>query len=86
MGQILDWSLLNFKCIILGMLYVQLPRAVNTQALSGAGFLKMINKASDAVNKMTIKMNESDTVRAEVFSFYIPFHMWPPNVNLHKDE
>ncbi|XP_042275686.1 sorting nexin-1-like isoform X1 [Thunnus maccoyii] len=39
----------------------ELPRAVNTQALSGAGFLKMINKASDAVNKMTIKMNESDT-------------------------
>nr|XP_020461529.1 sorting nexin-1 [Monopterus albus] len=38
-----------------------LPRAVNTQALSGAGFLKMINKASDAVNKMTIKINESDT-------------------------
>ncbi|XP_055363471.1 sorting nexin-1-like isoform X1 [Betta splendens] len=38
-----------------------LPRAVNTQTLSGAGFLKMINKASDAVNKMTIKMNESDT-------------------------
>ncbi|KAM9410162.1 sorting nexin-1-like [Pholidichthys leucotaenia] len=38
-----------------------LPRAVNTQALSGAGFLKMINRASDAVNKMTIKMNESDT-------------------------
>lgn len=41
----------------------QLPRAVNTQTLSGAGFLKMINRASDAVNKMTIKMNESDTVR-----------------------
>ncbi|CAL1605032.1 unnamed protein product [Knipowitschia caucasica] len=39
----------------------ELPRAVNTQALSGAGFLKMINKASDAVNKMTIKMNEADT-------------------------
>ncbi|XP_034015857.1 sorting nexin-1-like [Thalassophryne amazonica] len=39
----------------------ELPRAVNTQALSGAGFLKMINRASDAVNKMTIKMNESDT-------------------------
>ncbi|KAM8877499.1 sorting nexin-1-like isoform 1-T1 [Synchiropus picturatus] len=39
----------------------ELPRAVNTQALSGAGFLKMITKASDAVNKMTIKMNESDT-------------------------
>uniref|UniRef100_A0A1A8E4M8 Sorting nexin-2 n=1 Tax=Nothobranchius kadleci TaxID=1051664 RepID=A0A1A8E4M8_NOTKA len=38
-----------------------LPRAVNTQMLSGAGFLKMITKASDAVSKMTIKMNESDT-------------------------
>ncbi|KAK3509987.1 hypothetical protein QTP70_024327 [Hemibagrus guttatus] len=38
----------------------ELPRAVNTQALSGSGFLKMINKASDAVNKMTVKMNESD--------------------------
>ncbi|KAM3870135.1 sorting nexin-1-like [Diretmus argenteus] len=37
-----------------------LPRAVNTQTLSGAGFLKMINKATDAVSKMTIKMNESD--------------------------
>lgn len=38
----------------------ELPRAVGTQALSGAGFLKMINKATDAVTKMTIKMNESD--------------------------
>ncbi|XP_054475418.1 sorting nexin-1a [Anoplopoma fimbria] len=38
----------------------ELPRAVGTQALSGAGFLKMINKATDAVSKMTIKMNESD--------------------------
>ncbi|XP_043981398.1 sorting nexin-1a [Gambusia affinis] len=38
----------------------ELPRAVSTQALSGAGFLKMLNKASDAVSKMTIKMNESD--------------------------
>ncbi|XP_030621798.1 sorting nexin-1 [Chanos chanos] len=38
----------------------ELPRAVNTQALSGSGFLKMINKASDAVNKMSIKMNEAD--------------------------
>ncbi|XP_053497851.1 sorting nexin-1a [Ictalurus furcatus] len=38
----------------------ELPRAVSTQTLSGAGFLKMINKATDAVSKMTIKMNESD--------------------------
>ncbi|XP_045081213.1 sorting nexin-1 [Coregonus clupeaformis] len=39
----------------------ELPRAVGTHALSGAGFLKMINRASDAVNKMTIKINDSDT-------------------------
>ncbi|KAM6979455.1 sorting nexin-1-like [Aplochiton taeniatus] len=39
----------------------ELPRAVSTQALSGAGFLKMINKASDAVNKMSVKINESET-------------------------
>lgn len=39
---------------------------MNTQALSGAGFLKMINKATDAVSKMTIKMNESDVVSLAV--------------------
>ncbi|KAK2507062.1 hypothetical protein MC885_009719 [Smutsia gigantea] len=38
----------------------ELPRAVGTQTLSGAGLLKMFNKATDAVSKMTIKMNESD--------------------------
>nr|XP_057925803.1 sorting nexin-2 isoform X1 [Doryrhamphus excisus] len=38
----------------------ELPRAVSTQALSGAGLLRMVNKAAEAVNKMTIKMNESD--------------------------
>ena len=30
--------------------------------MSGAGLLKMFNKATDAVSKMTIKMNESDIV------------------------
>ncbi|KAK0136595.1 Sorting nexin-2 [Merluccius polli] len=38
----------------------ELPRALSTQALSGAGILRMVNKAADAVNKMTIKMTESD--------------------------
>ncbi|XP_026565709.1 sorting nexin-1 [Pseudonaja textilis] len=38
----------------------ELPRAVGTQTLSGAGLLKMFNRATDAVSKMTIKMNESD--------------------------
>ncbi|TKC41755.1 hypothetical protein EI555_009292 [Monodon monoceros] len=38
----------------------ELPRAVGTQTFSGAGLLKMFNRATDAVSKMTIKMNESD--------------------------
>uniref|UniRef100_A0A3B3THA8 Sorting nexin-2 n=1 Tax=Paramormyrops kingsleyae TaxID=1676925 RepID=A0A3B3THA8_9TELE len=38
----------------------ELPRAVSTQALSGAGILRMVNRAADAVNRMTIKMNEAD--------------------------
>ncbi|KAM3828408.1 sorting nexin-1 [Vipera latastei] len=38
----------------------ELPRAFGTQTLSGAGLLKMFNRATDAVSKMTIKMNESD--------------------------
>ncbi|KAJ8417942.1 hypothetical protein AAFF_G00227850 [Aldrovandia affinis] len=38
----------------------ELPRAVSTHTLSGAGILKMISRATEAVTKMTIKMNESD--------------------------
>lgn len=34
--------------------------------MSGAGLLKMFNKATDAVSKMTIKMNESDIVSSPV--------------------
>lgn len=49
------------------MLSLQLPRAIGTQALSGAGILKMFNKATDAVSKMTIKMNESDIVSVKIF-------------------
>ncbi|GCB79184.1 hypothetical protein scyTo_0020179, partial [Scyliorhinus torazame] len=45
----------------------ELPRAVNTQALSGASLLRMVNKAADAVSKMTIKMNESDIWFEEKF-------------------
>ncbi|XP_048337985.1 sorting nexin-1 isoform X2 [Sphaerodactylus townsendi] len=45
----------------------ELPRAVSTQTLSGAGLLKMFNRATDAVSKMTIKMNESDIWFEEKF-------------------
>nr|XP_023662161.1 sorting nexin-1-like [Paramormyrops kingsleyae] len=37
----------------------ELPRAVSTQALSGPGFKKMINRATDAVNKITVKKDKS---------------------------
>lgn len=57
------------RCVCL-----QLPRAVNTQALSGAGLMKMFSKATDAVSKMTIKMNESDVVSSAAVrsGFYSP--------------
>lgn len=65
------WWLLSEVTVISGRanfpISLQLPRAVGTQALSGAGILKMFNKATDAVSKMTIKMNESDIV-----SIWIP--------------
>ncbi|KAF3851541.1 hypothetical protein F7725_013313, partial [Dissostichus mawsoni] len=35
----------------------------SSEALSSAGLLRMVNKAAEAVNKMTIKMNESDALR-----------------------
>ncbi|CAN0320597.1 unnamed protein product [Lampetra planeri] len=38
----------------------ELPRAVSTQALSGAGLMRIVSKAAEAVNKMTIKMSELD--------------------------
>lgn len=48
---------------------------MNTQALSGAGLLKIINRATDAVSKMTIKMNESDIVCKIQLDFYICIEM-----------
>eukprot|EP00069_Balaena_mysticetus_P003156 bmy_16057T0 len=54
----------------------ELPRAVGTQTFSGAGLLKMFNKATDAVSKMTIKMNESDIVSSPVpLSFPYPLRL-----------
>lgn len=38
----------------------ELPKAASTQLFSGAGFLKMIHKYTEAVSKMTIKMDETD--------------------------
>lgn len=39
-----------------------LPRAVNTAALSGAGVMRLFNKMGETVNKITYKMDENDPV------------------------
>lgn len=39
----------------------ELPRAVNTAALSGAGVMRLFNKVGETVNKITYKMDENDT-------------------------
>lgn len=38
----------------------ELPRAVNTSALSGAGVIRLFNKFGETVNKITYKMDEND--------------------------
>lgn len=42
----------------------ELPRSTSTSALSGAGVKRMFSFVSDTVNKMTFKMDETDTVGA----------------------
>lgn len=37
-----------------------LPRAVNTAALSGAGVMRLFNRVGETVNKITYKMEEND--------------------------
>ena len=40
----------------------ELPRSVNTAALSGAGVMRFFNRFGETVNKITYKMDESDPV------------------------
>lgn len=40
----------------------ELPKAVNTAALSGAGVMRLFNKVGETVNKITYKMDENDSV------------------------
>lgn len=44
-----------------------LPRAVNTAALSGAGVMRLFNKMGETVNKITYKMDENDPVSRSNF-------------------
>ncbi|RZF32954.1 hypothetical protein LSTR_LSTR000824 [Laodelphax striatellus] len=39
---------------------MELPKATNTSALSGAGVMRLFNKVGETVNKMTYKMDEND--------------------------
>ncbi|GLH07323.1 Uncharacterized protein GBIM_12811 [Gryllus bimaculatus] len=39
---------------------MELPKATNTSALSGAGMMRFLNKVGETVNKITYKMEESD--------------------------
>lgn len=44
---------------------LDLPRAVNTAALSGAGVMRLFNRMGETVNKITYKMDENDSWFAE---------------------
>lgn len=51
----------NIKILKL-FLKKELPRAVNTAALSGAAVVRLFNKVGETVNKITYKMDENDPV------------------------
>ncbi|KAG7203267.1 hypothetical protein KM043_010362 [Ampulex compressa] len=40
---------------------MELPKATNTSALSGKGVMRLFNKVGETVNKITYKMDETDT-------------------------
>ncbi|KAK0178264.1 hypothetical protein PV328_002231 [Microctonus aethiopoides] len=40
---------------------MELPKATSTSALSGAGVMRLFNKVGETVNKITYKMDESDS-------------------------
>jgi len=48
--------------------YVQLPKAKETSAVSGAGFMRLVKNVGDSISKMTSKMSESDEVVANVYT------------------
>jgi hypothetical protein len=45
---------------------MELPKATNTSALSGAGVMRLFNKVGETVNKITYKMDESDPVSISI--------------------
>lgn len=51
----------------------ELPRAVNTAALSGAGVMRLFNRFGETMNKITYKMDENDPVSLKCSSIHIKF-------------
>lgn len=52
---------------------MDLPRATNTSALSGAGMMRLFNKVGETVNKITYKMEENDPVSSTRHAHYCIF-------------
>jgi sorting nexin-1/2 len=48
---------------------MELPKATNTSALSGAGVMRLFKKVGETVNKITYKMDESDPVSTAISVF-----------------
>ena len=49
----------------------EVRKSTNASALSGAGVLKMFKSVTDSVNKVVIKMDETDQVAKEVTLFVL---------------
>jgi sorting nexin-1/2 len=71
----------------------ELPRAVNTAALSGAGVLRLFNKVGETVNKITYKMDENDSWFADKIveietldSHYQKLHIAVKSLVAHRQE
>lgn len=58
----------------------ELPKSVNTAALSGAGVMRLFNKVGETVNKITYKMDENDSVRVHGINY--GFLHWRSNLGL----
>jgi sorting nexin-1/2 len=71
----------------------ELPRAVNTAALSGAGVMRLFKNVGETVNKITFKMDENDSWFADknaeieaLDSNYQKLHMAVKTLVVHRQE
>ena len=50
-------------CISSLVVHVQLPKATETTALSGAGFMRLVKNVGQSISKIASKKSETDSVR-----------------------